>query len=444
MVPTVISQVDTFFGITAKGSSIRHEILAGLTTFVSICYIIAINPVILMAAGVPFANAYWATIIAAVVGTILMGLYANCPYAVAPFMSQNTLVVYVLCNTLHYPWQAVLGANFLAGLLFSLVILSGFWKVLIRAIPETIGRACTRGIGFFIAFLGTSNSGIIVVGEMLVVSRYIRDIQPANLFILLSGIIVIGILMIRRQSGALICGIMTSVCLAFALGVEKLPSEIIASPPVMPRISDFVSSVDIVGALTPVMLPTVALFFLLTFFDSTATILGLSSLIHSERKWEEIPEIRKAFIANGISSVVSSLVGSTPSGIFIESVAGIEEGGRTGLVAVVVAVLFAISVFFLPVVNAFPSVATAAALLVIGLLMLAQFRLNSLSNREEMLTAFVLIVTMTITQSIGLGLSVGFIAYPIFILAGGKKANIQPFFWVIVLGAALFLFLYPY
>jgi adenine/guanine/hypoxanthine permease len=441
LLKAVISYIDRFFGIAAKGSRIRTEILAGLTTYLSMCYIIVVNPTILVVAGVPFEDAFWATIISACAGTLLIGLYANRPYVIAPIVSQSTLVSYVLCGVLHYPWQTVLGASLIAGFLFSLFVISGFWEMFILSIPGTISRSCTRGIGFFIAFLGSSNSGIILVGAMTVSSPYLRDIQPSNLFVLLAGITVIGFMMIRKRGGALICGILTCAILSYALGIEELPTAILTAPPAFPG---FQFHPDIAAALTPTMVPVVAVLFLFTLFDSIASILGLSSLIHRDGYPEKSTELRKSFLTTGISMMISSLVGCTTSAIFIESVAGVQEGGKTGLVAVVAALLIAASLFCFPLVTAFPNVATSAVLLVIGLLMLAQFRILSLSSREEMLTAFVLMVTMSITQNIGLGLSIGIIVYPVFMLAAGKQARIPKVFWGLVFFAALFLLIFPY
>ncbi|WP_319579472.1 NCS2 family permease [uncultured Methanospirillum sp.] len=438
---SLISHIDRFFGITARGSSIRTEILAGLTTFLSMCYILVVNPAMLMVAGVPFGDAVWATIISACAGTLLIGLYANRPYVVAPIVSQSTLVVYVLCGVLNYPWRAVLGASLVAGLLFSLFIVSGYWDIFIKSIPGTISRSCTRGIGFFIAFLGSSNSGIILVGAMAVTSPYLRDIQPSNLFVLLAGITVIGVIMIRKKTGALICGILTCALLAYALGIEKLPTDIVTAPPAFSGLQWYP---DIAAVLTPTMIPVVVLLFFLTLFDSIASIFGLSSLIHQNEEPRDNSDIRRSFLTNGLSMMVSPLVGCTTSAIFIESVAGVEEGGKTGLVAVVAAVLIAASLFFLPLVTAFPDVATSAVLLVIGLLMLAQFRIPSLSSRGEMLTAFVLMVTMSITQNIGLGLSIGIIVYPLFMFAAGKQSEIPRVFWGLVVCAAIFLVIFPY
>ncbi len=438
---SVLSGIDSFFGISNRGSNFRTEIIAGITTFLSMCYIIIINPTIMMAAGIPFGDAVWATVITIFVCTMLMGIYTNRPYVVAPLVSQNTLVIYVLCGLLHYPWRSVLGASFLAGILFTLFFLSGIWEIVIQSIPDTITRSCTRSIGFFIAFLGTSNSGIVILGGMTIATPFLRDIQPYNLLSLLIGITIIGVLMIRGTRGALMGGILTSALFAYILGIETLPPSICTLPPEFPG---FIFHPDIGSVLSPVMLPVIALFFLLTFFDSIATIFGLSMLTQKEGEQTENENNRRSFLATGYSMMIGSALGCTPSSIYIESVAGVREGGRTGLVSVVVVIFTICSLFFLPLIESFPDVATAAALLVIGLLMLAQFRLQSLSSREELLTAFVLMVTMTITQNIGLGLSMGIITYPIFMFAAEKHRDIPRVFWSLVLCAAIFLIFFPY
>jgi adenine/guanine/hypoxanthine permease len=281
----------------------------------------------------------------------------------------------------------------------------------------------------------------VVIGTVAMAEPFYRDIQPSNLAVFLAGIIVIGIMMIRKSPGALICGILASTLCAFALGIEKIPSVV---PLCAPDLSGSLFKSELFTTLTPEIIPIVVLFFLLTFFDSIATILGLSSLTHQAGRPEELQEIRKPFLINAFSMIFSPLVGSTTTGIFIESVSGVKEGGRTGLVAVTVAVLMAASLFFLPLIEAFPKGATAAVLMVIGLLMLAQFRVQSFSNREELLTAFVLMVTMSITQNIGLGLSIGLLVYPVFMAAAGKHTEISRSFWFLVGCAVLFLTMFPY
>lgn len=442
MTGRVTAYIETFFEIPGRNSTVRTEILAGLTTFLSLMYIIVINPLILVAAGLPAGAAIYATILSACFGTLLMAFYANRPYAVAPFMGQNALVTFVLSGTLHYPWQAIMGANLIAGVLLTVFILSGAWHHLIVAIPDSISRSCTRGIGFFIAFLGYYQSEIIVAGSGAGLSHYVRDIEQVHLAILIAGFLVIGIFMIRKIPGALIAGILASAVLAFATGIEEVPKILVALPPapweVLPQI-------DIDGALVPAMIPVILLFFLLTLFDSVAAIMGLFRF--GEPEWDrpaDPADLRKPFLVNSVSMALSPVAGSTTAGMFIESAAGMNEGGRTGLTALVVAVLFGLSLFFIPAINAFPAIATSSALVVIGLLMMAPMRLRSIAEKEELLTSFVLMVTMILTENVGIGLSAGVLAYPVFMIAAGKRTEIHPAFWGLVACAIVFLVIFPY
>jgi AGZA family xanthine/uracil permease-like MFS transporter len=441
MAGRVTTRIATFFDIPGRNSTIRTEILAGLTTYLSLLYIIVVNPLILIAAGIPAGMAVYATVLSACFGTLLMAFYANRPYAVAPYMGQNALVTFILAGTLHYPWQAIMGANLIAGALFTVFILSGAWRCLIVAIPDTISRSCTRGIGFFIAFLGYYQSEIIVVGSGVALSHYVRNIEEVHLAILIAGFVVIGIFMIRKIPGALIAGILVSAVLAFATRIEELPTTLFSLPPAP---WDIAPQIDIAGALAPAMIPVVLLFFLLTLFDSIATIMGLFRLGEPEGYQPDPTEIRKPFLVNSVSMMFSPLAGSTTAGMFIESAAGINEGGRTGLTALVVAVLFGLSLFFIPAIDAFPAIATSSALMVIGLLMMAPLRLKSLAEKEELLTSFVLMVVMTLTQNIGIGLSTGVLVYPVFMAAAGKRADIHPAFWGLAACALVFLMIFPY
>jgi len=438
----VTAYIGTFFDIPGRNSTIRTEILAGLTTFLSVMYIIVVHPLILIAAGIPAGAAVYATILSACFGTLLMAFYANRPYVVAPSMCQNALVTFILAGTLHYPWQVLMGANILAGILMMGFLLSGAWHHLITAIPDSISRSCTRSIGFFIAFVGFYQSGIIVAGSGVVLTHYIRDIEQLHLAILVAGFVVIGIFMIRKIPGSLIAGIFTSAALAFAAGIEELPPVIFSLPPPP---GEIFPQIDISGALAPAMIPVILLFFFLSLFDSIATIMGVFCMNDMDRERAlDTVELRKPFLVNGISMVASSLAGSTTAGMYIESAAGINEGGRTGLTALVVAVLFSLSLFFIPAIEAFPAIATSSALMVIGLLMMAPMRLKTLAGNEETLTSFILMVVMILTQNIGIGLSMGVLVYPIFMIAAGKREEIRPAFWGLVACAIVFLVIFPY
>ena len=441
MLSRIRGGLDRFFGIGARSSSVRTEVTAGATTYLSLMYIIVVNPAILAAAGVPPAAAVIATIASACFGTLLMGLYANRPFAVAPFMGQNALAVYILAGTLHYPWPAVMGATLVSGLVFTVFVLSGAWKPYVLAIPESIMRACARGLGLFIAFIGYTQSGVVIRTAVAGSAQGVTVVNPVNLLILVASFAVIGAMMIRKIPGGIIAGIIAATVLAFVLGAAPLPAGIVATPPssaVLPPVP------DLAGALAPAMLPVVLMLFLLTLFDSSATILGLSISAGLADPVREPGEVKRPFLCNALSMAFSPIAGTSTAGMYLESAAGLSEGGRTGLTAVVVAALIAASLLFLPLVNAIPTAATSSALIVIGLLMLLPLRQRQGASLGEFLTAFVIMVTMSLTHDVGLGLCTGFIIYPVFMAAAGKVREIPPGTWLLTAISLVFLAVRPY
>ena len=441
MLLRIRDRIDRFFGISARSSSVRTEITAGATTYLSLVYIIVVNPAILAAAGVPTGAAILATIASACLGTLLMGIYANRPFAVAPFMGQNALSVYLLSGQLHYPWPVVMGATLVAGLLFTAFMLSGLWRPYVLAIPESIMRACARGLGLFIAFIGYTQSGVVVRMAVAGSPQGMTVINPVNLLILVASFAVIGVMMIRKIPGGIIAGILTAAALAFLLGTAPLPPAIVAPPP---SPFDYVYSIDAGGALAISALPIVVMLFLLTLFDSSATILGLSISAGLADPVQDPDGVRRPFLCNALSMVFSPVAGTSTAGMYLESAAGLSEGGRTGLTAVVVAGLMAVSLFFLPLLGAIPTAATSPALIAIGLLMLLPLRQRQGATLQEFLAAFVIMVTMSLTHDVGLGLCAGFIVYPLFMAAAGKVREVHAGTWCLTAISLVFLVVRPY
>jgi len=436
--------METLFKLKQHGTKVSTELIAGLTTFFAMAYIIAVNPAILSQSGMPWGAVFLATIIASVIGTLVMGLFANVPYAQAPGMGLNAFFVFTVCFTLKFTWQQALSMVFLCGLINILVTVTKVRKHIIRAIPRGLQNAISGGIGIFIAYIGLLNVGIINFGAGV---PSIPSFNQATLWLFLIGLVLVIVLSVMKVKGAILLSIIATALIGIPMGLTKLGSTISFSEAAsqLPQTFGVIftsaglpSLFSDLGRL-PLVLMTIFAFSLTDTFDTIGTFIGTGrrSGIFSEADEKAMAESQgfsskmdKALFADAIATSVGAVFGTSNTTTYVESAAGIGAGGRTGLTSVVVALLFAASAFLAAFVSAIPSAATAPALVMVGIMMLASFREIDWTNLEDAVPAFFAGVFMALCYSISYGIAFGFFFYCIVKVFAGKYKEIHPILWV--------------
>ena len=438
--PLHVNIMQSYFNFQKHGTSYRQEILAGITTFFTLSYIIVVNPAILAAAGIPKDASMTATILTSIFGTLLMGLYAKRPFAVAPYMGENAFIAYTVVHTLGYSWQTALAAIFISGVLFTLITLGGLRQWLANAIPGTLKHSFSVGIGLFLAFLGLNDMGIITLG---VPGAPLQLANIAKLPVLLSmgGLLITAVLMIQGVTGAILAGMAVTTTAFLLTGLTPLPSAVFSLPP---SIEPVFMKINLHGALTWGFVGVITSVLIMDFVDTMATLFGLSSRANLLDEQDNLPEIEKPMLVDALSTIAASLFGTTTAGVYIESAAGIEQGGKTGFTAIVVAALFALALFFSPILTIVPPYAYGPALVVVGMFMMQSVTKFNFDDYSELLPAFLTIVLMIFTFNIGVGITAGFIAYVILKLFTGKVRDVQAGMWILALLSFTFYLFYPY
>ncbi len=432
--------VRAFFRIAEHQTSLRREILAGVTTFTTMAYIIVVNPAILKAAGIPAGPSMVATIAAAAFGCILMGLYANRPFAIAPYMGENAFIAFTVCGALGMKWQTALAAIFFSGILFVLLTVLRLRSWIVDSVPSSLRYSFSVGIGLFLTFIGLNQAGIVALG---VAGAPVRSgvLNSAPVLVAIFGVLLTAVLVIRKVPGALLLGIVVTSLLAFALQVAPPPHGIVSLPP---SVKPILWQLDLRGALTMKAMPIVLTMFIMAFVDTMGTLIGLSARANLLDKNGNLPQIERPMLVDALTTMFAPAIGTTTSGAFIESATGIEAGGRTGFTAIVVGLCFAVSLFFSPFVAAVPPQASAAALVLVGLFMLAPITRIHLDDLSESIPALAVVTLICFTFNIAVGIMAGFVLYPLCKLAAGKAREIRPALWVLTALSLVFFVLYPY
>jgi AGZA family xanthine/uracil permease-like MFS transporter len=429
-----------YFQFEKYATGYRQEILAGFTTFLTMAYIIIVNPAILEAAGIPRGPSMTATILSAVFGTVIMGVYAKRPFAIAPYMGENAFIAFTVVKGLGFPWQTALGAIFIAGLLFTLLTLLKIRRWLAEAIPSSLKYSFAAGIGLFLAFIGLNETGMVACG-VPGAPVCLGKVTTAPVVIAIFGFIVIAWLMVKRINGAIIIGILAATLVSIALGVSPLPKELVSLPP---DPTPIFMQMDIAGALTAKAFPVVLIIFVMAFVDTIGTLVGLSARAGLLDEEGNLPEIEKPMLADALANLVAPALGTTTTGAYIESAAGIEEGGRTGFTALVVAFFFLLSLFFAPLATAVPPHAYGIALVIIGILMIAPITRLNFNDYTELIPSFLTIVLMSFTYNIGVGMTAGLITYPLLKAITGRVGEVRPAMWLLAALSISFYIFYPY
>ena len=435
---------ERWFGLRARGTTVRTEVVGGITTFVTMAYIVVVNPAILSFAGLPTGPSTVATILTAAFGCALMGLYANRPIAVAPYMGENAFIAFGLA-AMGIGWQQRLGAVFVSGALFAVITLLGVRGWLARSLSPSMKHSFAVGIGLFLALIGLYETGIVTsfvtgmpTAPMLAadglhlrrpdVPLKLGDLRDPRVLLAIVTVVLMVTLMYRRIRGALLIAMAASAAAGYALGLGQAPTEIVGWPfDSEYALSAIALKLDIAGVLRLAFLPILLTLFLMSLLDTLGTLLGLGAAGGMLDEKGDFPDVEKPMMVDALTCMFSGLVGTSTSGAYIESAAGIREGARTGLAALVTAALFLVSLFFLPLFSPLQQLrfAYAPALIVVGLLMIASVRHIDFDDLTEVAPAFATLALMAFTYNIANGLTAGLLLYPIVKTLAGRARELS-------------------
>ena len=454
---TIATVRDDFFRIQERGTTARTEILGGLTTFTTMAYIIVVNPAILSFAGLPTGPSTVATILAAAFGSIAMGLYANRPFAVAPYMGENAFIAFGLA-ALGITWTERLGAVFWGGVLFAIITLLGVRTWLAAAIPVSLKHSFAVGIGLFLALIGLYESGLVTsfvtglppsalalspTGALLPPGAPLKlgDLRDARVLLAAGGFTLMALLLQRGVRGAILIGMASTAVVGIALGLGEAPRALVA----IPFRGDYALGpialhLDLWGVLRPAFLPLLLTLFLMGFLDTLGTLVGLGAAAGLLDDKGDLPDIERPMMVDAAACMFSGLVGTSTTGVYIESATGIRDGARTGLAAVTTGLVFLASLFFIPLVQPLQALryAYAPALIVVGLLMTASARHLQYDDLTELVPAFATIAMMVFTYNIANGLTAGLLLHPIVKVAANRAGEVRPGAWVLAAMSLLY------
>ncbi|MGB8227249.1 MAG: NCS2 family permease [Sedimentisphaerales bacterium] len=428
--------LDKIFRLQKGNTSVKTEIIAGITTFLTMAYIIFVNPAILSQAGMDKAALVAVTCLVTAIATIVTGLFANAPIAMAPGMGLNAFFAYTLVITQKISWQTALGVVFLSGLFFLILTLIGLRKKLVEAIPQSLISAISVGIGLFITFIGLQNLGIVIAHPVTLV-------QAGNLstttMIGLAGLIVMIFLEMKKIKGSLLIGIIVATVLALLLGKVNKPESLVSTDI---SIAAVALKLDIVGALKWSLFGSIFALMFMDMFDSIGTLVACCNEAKMTNKAGKIKKLDTLLTIDAGATMFGAALGTSTTTSYIESAAGIEQGGRTGLTSIVTGILFLIAMLFVPVVGIVPSYATAPALIMVGLFMTKEIKRIDFAQMENAFPAFIIMIMIALSYSISTGLAFGFISFTLLKVISGKIKDIKPVMWIIT-ALSIFYFVIP-
>ncbi len=422
--------LERFFKLSEKNTTVKTEVLAGLTTFIALAYIIFVNPNILSEAGIPKEAAIASTIWIAALSTMVMGVFANYPVALAPGMGLNAFFAYYVCGTLGLHWTVALGAVFFSGVLFLILTVSHVRLAIINAVPQNLRVAIGVGIGLFIAFIGLKGTGLIIPDKATFIGLG-HVTQPTTLLSLF-GLILTGALMARKVQGSILIGIVATTLLSMVLGYSPVPhgiGDVISTT--LPHMGETFGKLDIAGAWNYGIVSIIFTFTVVELFDNMGTLIGLTSKAKLIKPNGEIENLDRALTTDAVGTICSSIFGTSTVTSYIESAAGIAAGGKTGLTAVTVSICFLIALLFAPLVGLVPGFATAPPLILVGALMMSEVGKINFVDFSDGLPAFLTIIMMPLTGSIANGFAFGFVSYVFMKTAVGKYKEISWIMWLV-------------
>jgi AGZA family xanthine/uracil permease-like MFS transporter len=429
-----------FFRFERLGTNYKAETIGGISTFVTMAYIVIVNPAILSKGGFPHEASVTATIIAAFIGTILMALYARRPFAVAPYMGENAFLAFTVCLAMGYSWQSALGAVFWGGVIFVIITLLKIRSWIARAIPDSLKISFAAGIGLFIMFIGLNVSGIVRLGVPDAPVK-IGQLSSGGPFLGVFCVILIALLIIRKVPGAIIIGILSTSIIAFISGIADWPTEIVSAPP---SLEPLFLKLDLTGVFRLDFLPILLVVFILDFVDTMGTLIGVSSRANLLDENHNLPEIEKPLLADAIATVAGALAGTSTTGTYIESAAGIEAGAKSGFASLITAVMFLFCLFFAPLFVAIPPFAYGPALIIVGFLMMTSLKDLPFNDYTELFPSAATIALMSFTYNLGFGIAAGFILYPVVKIVSGRYKDMSAGIWILFAISLLLFLIYPY
>ena len=417
--------LEKIFKLQANNTTIAKEFLAGFTTFVTMAYIIFVNPQMMAASGMDLGASFVGTCIAASIACFAMGLYSNWPVGLAPGMGLNAFFTYTVVGEMGYSWEIALGAVFLAGILFVIISITPLRQWMLNSIPMNLRIAMGAGVGLFVGFIGLKTGGIIIQNDATFLS--LGNLKNIETLLAAIGFLLILVLAIRKITGAIIIGVLAVTIIGSLLGLIEFNG--IVSPP--PDLSPIFMKLDILGALDLAMISIIISFLFVNLFDTAGTLLGVASRANLIEDSGKIKYLDKALKADSTASVAGSFLGCSPVTSYVESSAGVEAGGRTGLTAITVGIFFLVAIFFSPLASMVPSYATAGALIYVAILMLSGMEKLDWSDNTELLPALIMIIMIPLTFSIANGIAIGFVSFVILKFAAGKKSEISLGAWLL-------------
>lgn len=433
---TLSGRIDRAFRITESGSSIKRESLAGLTTFVSMAYILFVNPSILGDAGMDKGAVFTATALSAILGSLLMGILANYPIAIAPGLGDNAFFTYSVVIAMGIPWEDAMAGVLVAAVLFTVLSFLKVREIVIDAIPQDLKYAMAAGIGIFISFVGLQGGGLIIANKSSLVG--IGSFTVPTVWLTIFGIFVIAILMAKKVPGAIFIGLVATTILGLLTGLIKAPHHIISMAPSLKP--TFGVGLEHLSVMTdPKMWAVVLIFLIVAFFDTAGTLIGLAQQA-GIMKGNKMPHIGRALMADSLSMLGGAFMGTTPTSAYVESSAGIAIGGKTGFTAVVVAFFFLLSMVFSPLLTVVTTQVTAAALIVVGVLMVSALRDIHWDQFEIALPSFLVVIGMPLTYNISYGIAFGFLTYPILMTAAGRRKEVNGIMWTMLVVFVVLLY----
>lgn len=417
-----------YFQFKERNTNYTTEIIAGITTFLTMAYIIILNPSVLSKTGMDFDGVFFATIIASVVGCLFMGIFANYPIAIAPSLATNAYFTFVVVISMGIPWQEALGAIFISALIFLLLSLTSFRQAVINSIPSSMKEGISAGIGLFISFVGLQNAHIIVASPSTLVT--LGNLTDPITYMSLLGIFISVVLIINNVRGALFLGMIIISIISFFFGYISLPDTIFNTP----EFGNTFMQMDVMGAISHNLFTIIFTFFIVTLFDTTGTMLGIAKQA-GLMKNNTFPNVQSAFLADSIASLVGAIFGTSPTSPYVESSSGVASGGRTGFSNIIVALLFILMLFAAPIAKVLAEVpaVTAPALIIVGFYMMSSLSRIDWNDMQEAFPAFLIFLLMPLSYSITDAVGIGIITYCLIKIFCGKFKQVHPLLYAFML-----------
>jgi AGZA family xanthine/uracil permease-like MFS transporter len=426
--------LNKLFGFDSKKHNVRTEIVAGITTFLTMSYILAVNPSMFgLLEGMPAGAVFTTTALASVIGTLAMALLAKLPFGLAPGMGLNAFFVFSVCMGMGYSWQFALTAVFIEGLIFILLTVTNIREAIVNAIPKNLRYAVGGGIGLFIAFIGMQNAGIIVKDDATLVA--LGDITSGTALLAMIGLVITGVLYALNVKGAMLIGILATTLIGIPMGITEFKGVVSTPESIEPIFCKF----EWENIFTLDMLVVVFTFLFIDMFDTIGTLIGVSTKAKIVDENGRIPRLKQAFMADAIATTAGAALGTSTTTTYVESAAGVAQGGRTGLTAFSIACCFAIALFFSPLFLSVPAAATAPVLILVGMLMMEPVRNIDFDDATEAIPSFITLVMMPLAYSISAGIMIGMISYVVVNLFCGKFKKLTPAMYIL---AILFILKY--